>query len=144
MGHSLRGGGCGGKPAPARLLETAARKQHGVGLVGQAAALQGAGHHLLHRLPVGAVHHAIQVVAPARRAGAAVGQRHAGLGGQGAVSGVYFVVGHIQHRHGIGGKAQLVVAHHHPKRLSTPVCSHCCKVACTCAAVVPRACAHWA
>ena len=40
--------------------------------------------HLLHRLAVGAMHHEIQVVRPARGAGTAVSQGDARLDGQGA------------------------------------------------------------
>ena len=75
------------------------------------------------------MHHAIQVVAPIRRARAAVGQRHARLAAWAIAMpcGVYVVVGHIQHCpwHWLP-KPSSWWRTTTPKRLGTPLCSHCC------------------
>ena len=58
-----------------------------------------------------AMHHAIEVVGPALGARAAVAQGDTGLSRQVFAIGIDLRVGHIEHCHGVGGEARLVVAH---------------------------------
>ena len=80
-------------------------------IVRQACIAGGARDHFQHLGAVTAMHHAVEVVRPARRAFAPVGQRHADFVRQCFATPVHCGVGDVEHRHGVGVKAQLVVAH---------------------------------
>ena len=59
--------------------------------------------------------HAVQVVAPAFGALAAVAQGDAGLRGQALAKGVDLRVVDVEHGHGVGREADFMVAHHQPE-----------------------------